>query len=91
MAQGGQSALFRFAARLARASGGSLILARGGEVPFLASLPLPRLSPYLFKRLERRRQQAESYLRGMAESELLTSISVEIQVAVGLVAPAFFL
>ena len=76
------------AARLARASGGSLILVRvASTVP--ASLPSASAKPLLIQTVgEADRQQAESYLRGMAESELLTGISVEIQVAVGLVAPS---
>src|SRR5256714_14185909 len=76
------------AARLARASGGSLILVRvASTVP--ASLPSASAKPLLIQTVgEVDRQQAESYLRGMAESELLAGISVEIQVAVGLVAPS---
>jgi nucleotide-binding universal stress UspA family protein len=76
------------AARLARASAGSLILLRVvSTAP--ASLPSASAKPILIQTVgEADREQAESYLRGMAESELLTGISVEIQLAVGLVAPS---
>lgn len=76
------------AARLARASGGSIILVRVvSTAP--ASLPSASAKPILVQTVgETDRNLAESYLRGVAESDLLASISVQIQVPVGLVAPS---
>ena len=71
------------AARLARASGGSIVLVRVvSTAP--ATMPSASAKPILIQTVgEADRVQAESYLRGVAESDLLTGISVQTQVSVG--------
>ena len=78
----------QIAARLARASGGSIVLVRVvSTAP--ATMPSASAKPILIQTVgEADRDQAESYLRGVAESDLLTGISVQTQVSVGLVAPS---
>src|SRR5438270_651111 len=63
------------AARLARASGGSIVLVRVvSTAP--ATMPSASAKPILIQTVgEADRVQAESYLRGVAESDLLTCIS----------------
>ena len=75
------------AARLARASGGSIFLVRvvSTEPASLPSAPKPILIQTVG---EADRTLAESYLAGVAGSELLTGVSVQTHVPVGLVSPS---
>ena len=72
------------AARLARASGGSIFLVRvvSTEPAHLPTAHKPILTQTVGVA---DRALAESYLRGVAESELLTGIPVQTRVLVGLV------
>jgi nucleotide-binding universal stress UspA family protein len=73
------------AARLARASGGSVILVRVISTD-PAHLPTAPTKPMLDQTVGGADQtQAESYLRAVAGSELLSGISVQIHVPVGAV------
>ena len=76
------------AARMARAAGGSIILVRVvSTAP--ASMPSASAKPILIQTVgEADRTLAESYLVGVAGSELLTGIPVQTQVPVGLVSPS---
>ncbi|MBV9228505.1 MAG: universal stress protein, partial [Chloroflexi bacterium] len=76
------------AARLARASGGSIFLVRVvSTAP--ASLPSAPARPLLVQTVgETDRVLAESYLKGVAASNLLSGISVQTVVPVGLVSPS---
>ena len=75
------------AARLARASGGSVFLVRvlnTEETP----LPSTGTKPILISPVgEADQVLAESYLKGIADSQLMSGISVQTQAPVGLVAP----
>lgn len=76
------------AARLARASGGSITLLRvvNTSTEFMPSVPA---KPALFQTVgETDRVLAESYLKGLADSKRLSGISVEIVVTFGLPAAA---
>jgi nucleotide-binding universal stress UspA family protein len=75
------------AAHLARASGGSILLVRVvNTAP--AHYPSAPARPTLIKTArETDRTLAESYLAGVAESDLLSGISVQTHVPVGLVPP----
>ncbi len=72
------------AARLARTSGGSILLVRvvSTAPAYLPSAPKPILIQTVG---EADRTLAESYLRGVAESNLLKGISVQTRVPIGLV------
>jgi nucleotide-binding universal stress UspA family protein len=73
------------AARLARTSGGSIFLVRVLSTE-PASLPSAPAKPLLIQTVgEADRALAESYLAGVAGSDLLTGISVQTNVPVGLV------
>lgn len=73
------------AARMARASGGSILLVRVVSTE-PSRLPSATAKPLLTQTVgEADRNLAESYLRGVAESDLLSGILVQTQVAVGLV------
>ena len=76
------------AARLARASGGTLFLVRVvSTAP--ASLPSAAGRPLLVQTVgETDRVQAESYLEGWAGSDLLSGLSVQTSVPIGLVSPS---
>lgn len=76
------------AARLARASGGTVFLVRVvSTTP--ASSPSAPARPILIQTIgEADRNLAESYLRGVAASGSLNGVSVQTQVSVGLVAPS---
>ena len=76
------------AARLARASGGSILLVRVvNTAP--AHYPSASAKPNLVQTAgEVDRNLAESYLAGVAESELLTGIPVQTYVPVGLISPS---
>src|SRR5207237_1367439 len=75
------------AARLARVSGGSIFLVRvlSTEPASLPTAPKPILIQTVG---EADRTLAESYLEGVAGSELLSGIAVQTQVPVGLVPPS---
>ena len=75
------------AARLARASGGSILLVRvvSTEPASFPSAPKPILIQTVG---EADRMLAESYLAGVAGSDLLSGISVQTSVPVGLVSPS---
>lgn len=76
------------AARLARASGGSIFLVRVLDTS-PASMPSAPGRPLLIESVgETDRTQAESYLTAIAGSDLLKGISVQIEIPVGLVAPS---
>lgn len=76
------------AARLARASGGSIFLVRVVSTE-AASSPSAPGRPLLIQTVgETDRVLAESYLTGVANSELLTGIEVYREVPVGAVAPS---
>ncbi|HZS76797.1 MAG TPA: universal stress protein [Ktedonobacteraceae bacterium] len=75
------------AARLARACGGSIFLVRvvstaPAQMPSVPAKPNP-----VQMVSETDRQLAESYLEGVARSDVLSGLAVHIQVPVGLVAP----
>jgi nucleotide-binding universal stress UspA family protein len=73
------------AARLARASGGSIFLVRVLSTE-PASLPTATNKPILIQTIgEADRALAESYLEGVAGSDLLSGLSVQTLVPVGLV------
>lgn len=76
------------AARLARASGGSIFLVRVvSTAP--AHLPSAPTKPALIQGIgEADQSLAESYLAGVAQSDFLTDLSVQTQVPVGLVPPS---
>jgi nucleotide-binding universal stress UspA family protein len=76
------------AARIARASGGSIVLVRVlSTAP--AQMPSAPGRPNLIQTIgEADRELAENYLEGLAGSDLLRGISVQTQVPVGLVAPS---
>ncbi len=75
------------AARLAHASAGSIFLVRVlGTEP--ASVPTAPARPLTETFGETDRSVAESYLEGVAGSELLNGISVHTEVPVGLVSPS---
>src|SRR5947209_2275113 len=75
-------------ARLARASGGSIFLVRVLSTE-PASLPSAAAKPILIQTVgEADRSLAESYLAGVAGSDLLNGISVQTRVPVGLVSPS---
>src|SRR2546429_7761457 len=77
------------AARLARAWGGSIILVRVVSTEPAASSPSAPGKPILVQTVgEVDRTQAESYLAGVASSDLLRGLSVQTWVTVGLVAPS---
>lgn len=75
------------AARIARASGGSIVLVRVlSTAP--AHMPSAPGRPNLIQTVgEADRELAESYLTALAGSDLLRGISVQTQVPIGLVAP----
>src|SRR5438876_3747397 len=75
------------AARLARASGGSILLVRvvSTEPASFPSAPKPILIQTVG---EADRMLAESYLAGVAGSDLLSGLSVQTSVPVGLVSPS---
>src|SRR5436305_5934095 len=76
------------AARLARATGGSIFLVRVLSTE-PARLPSAPGKPNLVQTVgQADRALAESYLAGMAESELLTGIPVQTYVPVGLISPS---
>jgi len=76
------------AARIARASGSSVVLVRVVSTE-PAQLPSAPGRPNLIQTVgEADRQLAESYLAGLAESDLLRDIPVQTQVPVGLLAPS---
>ena len=76
------------AARLARTSGGTIFLVRVLSTA-TASMPTAPARPLLIQSVtEVDRIQAESYLRGVADSEPLTGLSVQTEVPVGLVSPS---
>ena len=74
-------------ARIAHASGGSIILVRVLSTP-PAQMPSAPAKPDLIQTVgESDRELAETYLKGLASSDLLRGISVQTEVPVGLVAP----
>ena len=76
------------AARLARASGGSIFLVRVLSTE-PASLPSAPAKPLLIQTVgEADRGLAESYLAGVAGSDLLAGIPVQTHVPVGLISPS---
>lgn len=76
------------AARLARASGGSIFLVRVVSTE-AASLPSAPGRPLLIQTVgETDRALAESYLTGIASSDLLAGIEVHSTVPTGLIAPS---
>jgi nucleotide-binding universal stress UspA family protein len=76
------------AARLARASNGTIFLVRVVSTE-TASLPSAAGRPLLVQTVgESDRALAESYVTGIANSELLTGIEVHTEVPVGLIAPS---
>src|SRR5712691_155455 len=76
------------AARMARASGGSIVLVRVVSTE-PAALPSVPAKPNLIQTVgEADRMLAESYLAGLASSDLLRGLSVQIQVPVGLIPPS---
>lgn len=76
------------AARLARASGGTIFLVRVLSTA-TASMPTAPARPLLIQTVgEADRIQAESYLRGVADSEMLAGLSVQTEIPVGLVSPS---
>ena len=76
------------AARLARASGGAIFLVRVVSTE-TASLPSAPGRPLLIQTVgETDRALAESYLAGIANSELLTGIEVYSEVPIGAIAPS---
>ena len=76
------------AARLARATGGSIFLVRVLSTE-PARLPSAPGKPNLVQTIgQADRALAESYLAGVAESELLTGIPVQTYVPVGLISPS---
>src|SRR5712691_4034073 len=76
------------AARMARASGGSIVLVRVVSTE-PAALPSVPAKPNLIQTVgEADRMLAESYLAGWASSDLLRGLSVQIQVPVGLIPPS---
>lgn len=76
------------AARLARASGGTIFLVRVLSTES-ASFPSAAGRPLLVQTVgETDRELAESYLTGIAHSELLTGIEVHTEVPEGLIAPS---
>ena len=76
------------AARMARASGGSIFLVRVLSTE-PASLPSAPAKPLLIQTVgEADRSLAESYLAGVAGSDLLAGIPVQTHVPVGLISPS---
>src|SRR2546421_2341048 len=76
------------AARLARASGGSIFLVRVVSTE-PAALPSVPTKPNLVQTVgEADRILAESYLEGIAASDLFTDIPVQTQVPIGFVSPS---
>src|SRR5436309_5801938 len=76
------------AVRLARASKGSIFLVRVVSTE-PASLPSVPTRPTLVQTVgEADRVLAESYLTGVAGSDLLTGLSVQTRVPVGLISPS---
>src|SRR5947207_3768298 len=76
------------AARMARAGGGSIVLVRVVSTE-PAALPSVPTKPNLIQTVgEADRMLAKSYLEGWASSDLLRSLSVQIQVPVGLIPPS---
>jgi len=76
------------AARLARATGGSIFLVRVLSTE-PARLPSAPGKPNLVQTIgQADRALAESYLAGVAESELLTCIPIQTYVPVGLISPS---
>jgi nucleotide-binding universal stress UspA family protein len=76
------------AARIARASGGSIVLVRVVSTE-PAQLPSAPARPNLVQSAgEAERQLAETYLEGLTGSDLLREVSVQTEVPVGLVAPS---
>ncbi len=76
------------AARMARASRGLIYLVRVVSTE-PASLPSAPARPNLVQTVgEADRNLAESYLKGWADNDLLSGISVQIEVPVGLISPS---
>ncbi|MHB8599478.1 MAG: universal stress protein [Ktedonobacteraceae bacterium] len=76
------------AARLARASDGAIFLVRVVSTEAASLLSAPGRPLLIQTAGETDRALAESYLTGVANSELLTGIEVHTEVPVGLIAPS---